>query len=36
MRAMVLDIVDVREQDISTSTHIATEKEGIGDTGYIG
>ena len=33
---MVLDIVDIREQDISTSTYIATEREGIGDTGYIG
>ena len=33
---MVLDIVDIKGQDISTSTHIATEKEGIGDTGYIG
>ena len=33
---MVLDIVDIREQDISTSTHIATEREGIGGTGYVG
>ena len=33
---MVLDTVDVREQDISTTTHIAIEREGIGDIGYIG
>ena len=33
---MVLDIIDVKEEDISTTTHIATEREGIGDIGYIG